>query len=248
MLPENRELRSAHAPLERFIEGICRQKPRFAPGSGVQYQSTGFALLGEIIRRVSGKTCRQFLNDELFGPLEMRDSSLGAPEDWYAGRPSVADRFAEIRGPDADGDWGWNSRYWRSFGSPWGGVVSTAGDLAKFAEMLLAGGVFRGRRLMSAALVEAATRNQLAAMPDVPEVERRCRPWGLGWRLQWPDHPDTFGDLVGSRTYGHWGATGTLMWIDPDRETYALVLTNEPKDKCAPRLVRLSNAIAAAFD
>jgi CubicO group peptidase (beta-lactamase class C family) len=84
-------------------------------------------------------------------------------------------------------------------------------------------------------------------MPEVPEEDRRCRQWGLGWRLNWPAHADRFGDFVGPNTYGHWGATGTLMWIDPDRKAFMVVLTNEPKDRCASLLVRLSNAIAGAL-
>jgi CubicO group peptidase (beta-lactamase class C family) len=250
MPPNNRALREAHAPFAKFIEEICTLKPSFLPGKGVRYQSTGFALLGEIISRVSGRDYKQFLREELFEPLGMHDTSLGTPEEWYSGPASKASRFADLRatkGEAGAAEWGWNSRYWRGFGSPWGGVMSTAGDLAKFAEMLLAGGKAGGRQLLSPAVIEAAARNQLAAMPDVPEEDRRCRPWGLGWRLNWPGHPDTFGDLLGPNVYGHWGATGTLLWIDPDSDAYAVVLTNEPKDVCASLLVRLSNAIAGAF-
>jgi CubicO group peptidase (beta-lactamase class C family) len=250
MVPNNRSLRAARAPLPAFIDEICRLKPSFAPGRGVQYQSTGFALLAEIISRVSGKTCREFLRDELFAPLGMSETTLGAPDDWFAGPSPVAGRIAEIRAPRGEfdsADWGWNSRYWRSFGAPWGGILTTAGDLAKFADMMLCRGVVNGRSILSAALVEAATRNQLDAMPDVPEDERRCRPWGLGWRLNWPAHGDTFGDFVGPNAYGHWGATGTLMWIDPDREAFVVIHTTEPKDQSGRLLVRLSNAIAAAL-
>jgi CubicO group peptidase (beta-lactamase class C family) len=83
-------------------------------------------------------------------------------------------------------------------------------------------------------------------MREIPDVDRRTRPWGLGWRLNWRDTA-TFGDLLGPRAYGHWGATGTLMWIDPDPGIYAVILTNQPWDDSGPAILRLSNAIRAAW-
>jgi CubicO group peptidase (beta-lactamase class C family) len=91
------------------------------------------------------------------------------------------------------------------------------------------------------------TSNQLAAMPEVPEDDRRCRPWGLGWRLNWPGQPASFGDLLGPRSYGHWGATGTLCWMDPDAEAFFILFTTQPLEQDGRLYARLSNAVAAAF-
>src|SRR5262245_16643224 len=71
MLPENLELRQRHAPLEAFVEGTCRQSLLFAPGTLVSYQSMGFAILSEIVRRVAGVPLAKFLEEEFFGPLGM---------------------------------------------------------------------------------------------------------------------------------------------------------------------------------
>ena len=57
MLPDNADLRRAHATLVRFVERTCEESLSFAPGRGVQYQSMGFAVLGEVIARITGKTC-----------------------------------------------------------------------------------------------------------------------------------------------------------------------------------------------
>jgi CubicO group peptidase (beta-lactamase class C family) len=95
--------------------------------------------------------------------------------------------------------------------------------------------------------VLAATRNQLEAMRDVPADDRRTRPWGLGWRLNWAAHSANFGDLLGPRSYGHWGATGTLMWVDPELEACAIVLTTKPQEPAGSYLARVSNAIAASL-
>jgi CubicO group peptidase (beta-lactamase class C family) len=91
------------------------------------------------------------------------------------------------------------------------------------------------------------TTNQLAAMPQVPEQERRGRPWGLGWRLNWPAHSANFGDLLGPRAYGHWGATGTLVWIDPDTEAFFVLFTTQPQEPEGRLLARLSNVISSAL-
>ena len=248
-LADNRELRAAHAPLSAFVEGTFTAPVEFPAGRGVRYQSLGFAMLGEIISRVSGKSCREFLKDEIFSPLGMQDSSLGAPESWFEGEPPKSDRIAEIRTPTNQTypDSNWNSRYWRSFGSPWGGMLTTPADLTKFAQMMLGGGALGDVRILGRSTVAAATRNQLLQMKDVPEVERRCRGWGLGWRLHWAADSANLGDLLGPRTYGHWGATGTALWIDPDADAFAVILTTLPQEPHGRYLARASNAIAAAL-
>lgn len=250
MLPENVDLRKAGSPLSAFVEGTCKVENDFPPGRGVRYQSMGFALLGEIIHRITGKTCAEFLKEEFFQPLEMHDTELGAPDDWFEGEHPRTDRITEIRLPkeqSADDSWHWNNRYWRSLGAPWGGLLTTPSDLAKFAQMMLNGGTCNGTRILSHAAIDAATRNQLEHMRDIPADDRRCRPWGWGWRLNWPAHTANFGDMLGPRTYGHWGATGTVMWMDPDQNAFAIVLTTQPQEPEGFYLARISNAIAAAM-
>jgi CubicO group peptidase (beta-lactamase class C family) len=251
MLPNNRELRESHSPLDAFLAGACSAEMGFPPGRGVRYQSMGFAVLGEIIRSVAGRSCADFLRTEIFEPLWMNDTSLGAPEDWFSGPDAKGARIAEIRVPDDQRDsaldWGWNSRYWRGLGAPWGGVFSTPADLARFARMMLSGGSLEGTSIFSKAVVEVATRNQLLGMAGVPATDRDTRPWGFGWRLNWPGFSPYFGDLLGPRMYGHMGATGTVLWMDPDRDAFAVILTTEPQEPHGTYLARLSNAIAAAL-
>jgi CubicO group peptidase (beta-lactamase class C family) len=248
MLPNNLELRAANAPLSEFLKGVCANPLAFPPGRGVQYQSTGFLVLAEIIARIAGKPCGQVLQDECFAPLGMENTILGATETWLASHQT---RIAEVRleGQQIGGDhWNWNSRYWRQLGAPWGGLLTTAHDLAKYARCLLRNGrTDSGRILWSPAAIAAATTNQLQSMREVPEDERRCRPWGLGWRLNWPAHSANFGDLLGPHTYGHWGATGTVMWIDPVRGVYTIIFTSQPQEPGGQFLARLSNALAAAW-
>lgn len=250
LLPNDRVLRSRNAPLAEFLTELCQCKPAFPPGRGVQYQSSGFILLAEILHRLTQCDSRGWLAEHVFEPLKMRQTWLGLPLDRADARDRILSRVIPVVLPKEqvgqDG-WNWNSDYWRRLGAPWGGLFSTTADLGRLAKSLLRGGqTATGANLWSPATVAAATCNQLATMRDIPEADRRTRPWGLGWRLNWRDTA-TFGDLLGPRAYGHWGATGTLMWIDPDPGIYAVVLTNQPWDESGPAIVRLSNAIRAAW-
>ncbi len=250
MLPNNRQLREQQGPFEKFLEGTLAVTLDFPPGHGVQYQSMGFVLLSEIVFRVSGLRCSEFLRRNVFEPLGMRDTSLGAPDEWFEGESPVVDRIVEVVVPaeqQDQTDWNWNSRYWRQFGAPWGGLLTTPRDLATFAQMMLNNGNAGDLDLFSSATISAATSNQLREFRDVPEADRRARGWGFGWRLNWPAHVASHGDLVSRSAYGHWGATGTMIWIDPDRNSAAVILSTQPFERSGSRLARLSNAIAAAI-
>lgn len=240
MLPENTRLRQEHQPHSAFVERTCRLAPSFRPGTNVSYQSTGFAILSEIVHQVSGQLLAEFLRREIFEPLGMHDTSLG----WDPGK---RDRLAFVRAPADQGhDWGWTSPYWLGFGAPWGGLITSPADFARFCRMMLGGGALDGVRILSPATIRALTTNQLATLPEVPEVERRCRPWGLGWRLNWPGDPSSFGDLLPPSVYGHWGATGTLCWLDPGSRSFQILFTTQPLSEQRQELTRISNTVAAA--
>ncbi|MCA9075500.1 MAG: beta-lactamase family protein [Planctomycetaceae bacterium] len=250
MLPNNRQLREQQAPFERFLQNTLAVTLDFPPGRGMQYQSMGFVLLSEIVFRVTGSRCREFLSEEIFEPLGMSGTSLGAPDAWFDDANPVVDRIAEVVvPPDQEGEteWNWNSRYWRQFGAPWGGLLTTPRDLATFAGMMLNEGLAGELDVFAPATVGAATRNQLNQFRDVPEADRRARGWGFGWRINWSAHVASCGDLLSEAAYGHWGATGTMLWIDPERNAAAVILSTQPFEQSGSHLARLSNAIVAAM-
>lgn len=242
MPPNNLQLRKDRRPLAAFVEDTLPIAPLFEPGAGVNYQSMGTLMLGEVVHQVGGMSLPEFLAKELFGPLGMNDTSLGFKKESRA-------RILPVRLPrTATGHEAvWNSEYWLGLGAPWGGLITTPADYARFLLMFQGEGQFGGVRVLSPQAVRAMTTNQLAVMPRVPEEDRRCRPWGLGWRLNWSGVAATFGDLLGPRAFGHWGATGTLAWCDPERGAFAVILTTRPLEEGDRTHVRLSNAIAAAM-
>lgn len=242
MLPNNVELRRQHAPLERFIEGAIRDTvPLFAPGTDLSYQSLGTLVVAEIIQRLSGESIAGFLAREIFEPLGLESIGLGSGG-------FERDRLVRVQLPGhLDPGFGWNSRYWQELGAPWGGMFSSPEDFACLCQLLLNKGMLDGVRLLSGATVERLSTNRLDDLPQLPEPVRRSQPWGLGWRLNHAGQPDSWGDLLGSRVFGHTGASGTMVWIDPERDGFCILFTSALRAAAPWRLVHLSNAVSAAF-
>jgi CubicO group peptidase (beta-lactamase class C family) len=245
-LPENRELRSQHAALEDFLRKIYKTPILFEPGTSFSYQSCGMAMLMDIVQHVTGLSLAEFMHREIFEPLGMEDTSLGV--DWTKSErvsqiniPTASFQYGEA---DAVG-WNWNSRYWWSLGSPWGGMASTQADLTRFLGAFLNHGSLGGRRILSPETVRAMISNQVETFPSIPKDVKRDNPWGFGWKLKTPFNA-MFGDLVSPGTFGHWGATGTLVWADPQTSLTCVVLTNQPFDGIATVLSRFSNAVAGS--
>jgi len=240
MLPNNEELRAAHQPLGVFIEHICRVPLDFEPGTGVQYQSSGIALLAEVVRRVVGTELRDFLANEFFAPLGMRDTFLGH-------RDEDPGRIADVNIPPeaAATDWHWNSGYWRGFGAPWGGLFSTVADYGRFLHMLLRGGELDGVRILSPATVDRMTTDHIKLLPGLSPADRSGNAWGLGWQMACPGKSDYLGDLLSPRAFGHGGATGTGVWADPETGLWSVLFTNQPE--LGREIGLVSNAVAASI-
>lgn len=243
MLANNLELRQQHAPLSQFIEAaILETKLLFKPGTQLSYQSMGTAVVAEIVQRISGLTIADFLRREIFEPLGLKSISLGS-------REFDRNRLVQGQVPEEQvgKDYNWNSEYWQKLGVPWGGIFSTSQNLGVICQVMLSLGRWGNAQLLSPASVRAMTTNRLDDYPDLPEPVRRCQPWGLGWQLNHPGLTDSWGDLLSRRVFGHYGVTGTLLWIDPDAEGFCVLLTSGLFAKNQSRLVRVSNAVASAF-
>ena len=238
MLPENIDLRRAHAPLSELVQHTYGTPLLFSPRSEFRYQSMGILLAAEIVERLSGTKLRDFEKKEIFDPLGMKDSSLGL------GGRRISDLVSCATTPGADPAdderFGPNSLYWRDMGCPWGGMHSSTTDLAVLLQTFLDGGVYAGKRLFSPATVTSMTSDQNA--------ELRA-PWGLGWALGRSHAWNAFGELVSGGTFGHAGATGTMAWADPETKLLCVILTNRPYSVDDGRLLRLvSNTVAASVN
>jgi|SRR5579883_166786 len=243
MLDNNEELRKKHAPIQTFLDAAAKETtPLFKPGTKLSYQSMGTAVVAEIVQRLSKLTIAEFLKKEIFDPLGLKSTALGA-------KGFDRERLVRVEVPDyqANSDFSWNSKYWQELGAPWGGLFSTPEDFAVICQLMLGGGAVGSVRLLAPATVRMMTTNRLDDYPDLPEGVRRAQPWGLGWRLNHPGNPESWGDLLDRNVYGHTGATGTTVWIDPKADAFCILLTTAIHEKAPWRLVHLSNAVAAAL-
>jgi CubicO group peptidase (beta-lactamase class C family) len=242
MLENNAELRKKHAPLQTFLDAAAKEtKPLFKPGTKLSYQSMGTAVVAEIIQRLSERPIAEFLKKEIFDPLGLKSTALGS-------KGFDRDRLVRVQVPDyQEPEFSWNSKYWQELGAPWGGMFSTPEDFAVICQLMLSGGAVNGVRLLAPATVRMMTTNRLDDYPDLPEPVRRTQPWGLGWRLNHPGTPGSWGDSLDRNVFGHTGATGTTVWMDPKVDGFCILLTNALREKAPWRLVHLSNAVAASF-
>ena len=149
-------------PTVEFMNRLGEQPLAFQPGTHWRY-STCADVLGAVVEVVSGKRFGDFLREELFIPLEMHDTGFYVPE-------GKRDRFVTcyVRGKDGLTPWtGMNLAcgvYDRdpAFESGGAGLVSTLEDYSHFADMMMNGGVWNGRRILSPASVKFLTTPQLS--------------------------------------------------------------------------------------
>ena len=214
-LPAWKDLYSQGQGPEEVVSQICAMPLEYETGKRVVYSCLGFILLGEITRRVTGLRLDQFLSEEVFGPLGMTDTMYCPPE-------SLRERIAATErkpGTDEVLIGVVHDENARAMGGVSGnaGLFSTARDVGRFCRMYLQGGSLEGVRVLSPAVIEAATRSYTPGL----EEER-----GLGWLIRGDGVFSSAGDLMSPRAYGHTGFTGTSLWIDPERDLYVVLLTN----------------------
>ncbi len=246
--------------LQRVVEAVCGTPPESRPGERVRYSViTAHAVMAEMVRRVddSGRPFRQIVEDEIFAPLGMTDTALGIPDRLRERLCPVVvrDRRPGLLDPDLIEGIGEALRPESEM--PAGGFVTTLSDFARFADALRAGGVLDGKRILSPAMLDLATRNHTGQEPnDLWNYAVEARDWpifpaylGLGFFLRGEGvHPAPFGSLASSRTFGGIGAGSTTFFIDPERDLfYAFLSTGLLEESYSmERHQRLADIVHAA--
>jgi CubicO group peptidase (beta-lactamase class C family) len=212
------------------------------PGTKWIYSQIGYAALGRLIEVCSGESYETFLAGRLFQPLGMKDTYFFLP----AGKQSrlaalyTLDAAGKlVRAPAASGPA-------VKIPAPEGGAVSTAADMARFYQMLMNQGTLNGKRILSAAAVEAMTTNQTG---DLKNVEFSP---GLGMGLSFGVVKDAVGTFryqsIGAFSKG--GAYRTYGWGDPAKDLFGIILfqrTNGGGDT-APEINAFTILANAAID
>jgi CubicO group peptidase (beta-lactamase class C family) len=209
--------RGSDALKRDYLRRIEAMPLAYAPGTKSEYSDLGVLLLGEILERVAGVPLDVFVREHVFEPLRMRDTRFlpqpPAPELLARIAPTERDPW---RGRLVHGEVHDENAYILGGVAPHAGLFSTAGDLARFAQMLLYGGVLEHRRIVSRETVALFTRRD----GHVPGSSR-----ALGWDTK-SATGSSAGSLFSERAFGHTGYTGTSLWIDPQRELFVILLTN----------------------
>ena len=201
----------------------------------MQYCLVNYELLGDLVRRVSGTPLERFARERIFAPLGMRDSSYVLPPEH---RERKVRRGEGMPGSDAVEPFFSGLDSERFDGQPWGfgGMHSTALDMAIFGQMLLNGGTYSGRRVLSSASVQAMRRNHVpegvpvrveVLGPDGRPVTFELS-GGYGYGLFPFLHtvmPFYNGGLASPSSFGHAGSGGTYFWADPDRDLVGVYLS-----------------------
>jgi CubicO group peptidase (beta-lactamase class C family) len=178
------------------VDGIAALPLAWEPGTKIGYHNYTFGfIVGELIRRIDGRTIDAFLQQEICQPLAL-DGLFFAVPDSQLGR--VATRV-----PDND----FNRREIRQACIPSSGLFANARSLAKFYALLANGGQLDGVRMLSPERVQLVSQVQSYAMDEIYHVKVKR---GLGYRLG-----DDTGPGAGPRALGHVGA-GMFSYADPE--------------------------------
>ena len=197
---------------------------QYQPGTRFQY-SVSTDVLGRIIEVASGKALDVFLKEQVFQPLDMRDTGF-LVGDAQANRLAASYRVAgngKLQVIDAPA----TSRYRkpRKYLSGGGGLVSTARDYARFCQMLVNGGELQGTRLLSSESVQAMTTNQLPAdaLPmTLGGFSQTGLSFGFGVSVKLATAQRRSDRTAGE--YGWSGAASTYFWVAPKAELIVIVL------------------------
>jgi uncharacterized protein YbbC (DUF1343 family)/CubicO group peptidase (beta-lactamase class C family) len=234
-LPPDLDVEARWSGYGAALDRIAATTPVGSRGGGFVYSDVNFAVLGELVRRVSGLPLDVYCAKHIFGPLGMRNTGFEpaqgervAPTAFIGGRLLAG----VVHDPTA-----------RRMGGVAGhaGLFSTAGDLAIFAQTMLDGGSAGTVRILRPDSVGAMTTPQT---PPSAAVRR-----GLGWDIDSRFAADWHAALPDG-SYGHTGYTGTSLWIDPASRTYVIILTNrvhpDGRGDARPLRARLAKLVAGA--
>ncbi|HET6964704.1 MAG TPA: serine hydrolase domain-containing protein [Acidimicrobiales bacterium] len=251
------------------VEALAAQAPLWAPGTRHGYHAVTFGwLVGEVVRRATGRSLGRYLAEEMAAPLgldlwiglpageEHRVSRLLPPgnvrvsrEELAAMPPAQLDRLRAMADPDSlmqralnptDPPFSFNRPELHAAELPAANGIGTARSLARLYAATI--GEVDGVRLLEDSTVASATTEQSSGPDEVLVADTR---FGSGFFL-----PSPFSPLMGPRSFGHSGAGGSLAFADPDSGVAFAYVMNQMQQGLAadPRPAELVSALRATID
>lgn len=231
--------------LQDMIDKLAKIPLLYQPGTRWVY-SVAMDVQGYIVEKLSGQPLPDFMQQHIFGPLGMKDTGFFVPKE-------KRNRFATLYAEDEKGELvagptssGLPTDYVSQAPMPsgGGGLISTAQDYLRFAQMLLNGGELGGVRILAPATVQLMTSNHLAPSLMTGEFSigpETIRP-GMGWGYDCAVFPDPLeaDEVVGRGTFFWLGAADTWFWVDPTNDLIFVGMTQRMLGPGWPNVEALS--------
>jgi uncharacterized protein YbbC (DUF1343 family) len=215
---------------KKALERICQLRPLAEPGAKFVYSDVNFIVLGELVARISGAALDAFARKHIFEPLGLRETTF-RPDKTLAERAAPTEKRddhwmrGEVHDPRA---------YLLGGVAGHAGLFSTADDLAVFVQMILNRGSYAGQRILKPETVRLMTTPR-----PVPGGRR-----ALGWDVR-TAFSSNRGNGFSADSFGHTGFTGTSIWIDPDKQTAVIFLSNRVHPDGKGQINRLRGRVAS---
>jgi len=197
--------------------------------------SDGFDVLARVVEVASGMPLDQFLDQRIFTPLGMTQTSHWPSDDQM---PRLVTAYGYNNGQMVknQNSMSMSSKVYFAGG---GGLVSTADDYAKFAQMLANGGELNGKRLLSPRTVDLMSSVHIpASFPGRNPGE------GFGLSMRVIEDAIAGNHRISNGSFGWSGVYGTHFWIDPKEEIVAVMMIQTPIREMRPEF---ENAVMQAI-
>ncbi len=200
------------------LDQIYAEKLKYKRGKEYKYSDLGMITMVEVIEAASGMGFEAYLQKNIFGPLGMNNTGFrGTGEEAIDENivPSEDDNYFRKRLVQGEVH---DENAWLLGGtSGHAGLFSNASDLAKIAQLYLNKGSYAGKQIFKPETIELFTTKVKNKIGHTRAV---------GWDTKSPTGYSSAGSLMGPRSFGHTGFTGTSFWIDPDADLFVILLTN----------------------
>jgi CubicO group peptidase (beta-lactamase class C family) len=228
-----------------FSQRLAKLPLAYQPGTTWEY-SHSTDILGSVVEAASGQSLYQFEKTRLLDPLGMKDTSYYVPEP--ARQPRIAEPLPTDRSFGVGADFN-DPRVVRKLESGGGGLVSTAGDYARFLQMLLNGGTLDGKRYLGPRTLALMTADHSNAgsgiVPGPLYLPGAGYGFGLGFAVRRNDGEAPYPAAGGEYNWG--GAGGTYMWVDPKNEMFVVLMLQSPKYRVHYRSLARNMVYAAVL-
>jgi CubicO group peptidase (beta-lactamase class C family) len=222
--------------LRKMVEALAKLPLSAQPGTRFTYQ-IGYPIIGLVIEMVTGKSLEEFYRERIFRPLWMKDTSFYLPKEKLGRFPTCycptgeAEKWKLIvlERPEESERYKGPRTYFEAGGGR-GGVLTTAGDYARFAQMLLNNGELDGTRILSRKSVELMTCSHTGDV-YVTDPGPHGFGFGLGVGVYKGGNPSV---RRSPGTYGWGGAAGTHYFADPKEDLICIIFTQVFMHKMIP--------------